>query len=336
MRTRIFLIIVIVAAGLVSEPLVASDTPSQKDAISSLETSISKTNIFELPSFVMKADVQVEHEGKIFDGKYLLLWNGPQQWREEISLPGYHDSLIGGKGMIWVLRPTDFTPLAEYNVHRALGFGSIAQGAESLSFVRSGISSKDVFKKTHERKEHGNRILCYEFENEQKQAREICQSTDTGIVSRGSSYVDSDFQAVGGKVFPRILILKDKDKTLAKVSITELTASAQFPPDAFAPPANISPQAGCMNPIPPRVVKRLPPEYPQSARSARIQGSVLTEVLVGTDGAPKIGKVVKSPNPELAAASLHAIREWRYEPAMCDGQAVAQETILQINYTLSF
>ena len=328
-------ILIIAAATLLPNFLISSDTPSQKEAIAQLESAISKTNIFELPSFVMRADIEIENNGKSFSGKYLLLWNGPQQWREEISLPGYHEIQVGGKGVISVFRNADFAPLGVYNLHRALGFGGAMQGIERPSFVQIGLGMKDVLKKTREHKEHGEKIRCFAFEDAQNKTSERCQNPTSGFIDRGVDYSDSDFQPLGGKMFPRVMSIKQDGKTVAKANITSLTLSPDFPLNIFTPPDKASQQPGCMNPDPPRLVKKVSPQYPQAAREARVEGSVMTIVSIGTDGVPKIVKVVESANRDLESASLSAIREWRYEPAMCGGQAVPQETVLQINYTLS-
>ena len=46
----------------------ASEPINQQEAIARLERAISKTNIFELPSFAMKADVEIEDHGKLVKG----------------------------------------------------------------------------------------------------------------------------------------------------------------------------------------------------------------------------------------------------------------------------
>jgi len=98
------------------QPVGASnDTSKQQEAIKKIEQAVAKTNIFELPSFQMKANVQIEAKGKLVDGSYQLLWNGPDQWREEIHFPGYTELQVGGKGTVWVQRSTDFYPLRIYN-----------------------------------------------------------------------------------------------------------------------------------------------------------------------------------------------------------------------------
>jgi len=71
---------------------------------------------------------------------------------------------------------------------------------------------------------------------------------------------------------------------VARVNITDFTTPAQFPPDSFNPPAGVSPQAGCMNPTAPKLIKKISlnirtsryefalrellPSTPESARTA--------------------------------------------------------------------
>src|SRR5882762_2353692 len=67
------------------QPMLASDDAArQQEAIKKIEQAVTHTNIFELSSFEMKANVQIATQGKLTDGTYQLLWNGPAQWREEI------------------------------------------------------------------------------------------------------------------------------------------------------------------------------------------------------------------------------------------------------------
>jgi hypothetical protein len=330
-------ILLTIVGILLSPPSNASDVSEQRDAIKKLEQVVSKTNIFDLPSFQMKAAVQIDNAGKLLDGSYRLLWNGREQWREEITFPGYTELQVGGKGIVWAQRSTDFVPLRIYQLHAALGFGSGAGEDEghSWSFVQLGLSPHDKIKKLHSRKEHGEKLTCAEIENELKSSYEICVNESTGMLFRGSSYADRDFQTVGAKVFPRFLGFVDKGKTVAKITVNELITSDQFPPDAFIPPTGVSGKPGCMNPTPYRRVKSVAPEYPSDARQQHLQGTVAVDVLIGTDAVPIIRKVVASPSASLERSSQNAIAGWRYEPASCEGKPVQVETVLRIIYILS-
>jgi Gram-negative bacterial TonB protein C-terminal len=317
--------------------LSASDAAKQQEAIARLEQAVSKTNIFELPSFAMRADVQVEDHGKSVKGTYELLWNGPDQWRERTSVPGYTEVQIGGRGTVWVRRSVDFIPVSIYTIHQALGFGSSVASPQSMSLVQLDLTPRDTITKTSKRKKHGEELTCFEIENEQKHSSEICVDDSSDTVARAPfMFADSNLQPVGAKVFPRLLTLHHGDEVVAKVNISELASPAQFPPDTFAPPSGVSPEAGCMNPSLPNLVKRQQPEYPPTARLQHHQGTVSFDALIGKDGVPRLRKLIESASPDLDASSQQALIQWRYDPAMCNGQPVEVETVLQVNYTLSY
>jgi hypothetical protein len=120
-------LILAATVALWSEPL-PDDAAKQQEGIKKIEQAVTHTNIFELPSFEMKASVQIATQGKLTDGTYQLLWNGPAQWREEIRFPGYTEVQVGGNGTVSIQRSTAFLPLRIYHLHAALGFGSGALG----------------------------------------------------------------------------------------------------------------------------------------------------------------------------------------------------------------
>ena len=160
-------------------------------------------------------------------------------------------------------------------------------------------------------------------------------SSDT-IARAPFMFADSNLQPAGAKIFPRRLILHHGAEVVAEVNISELASPAQFPPDTFTPPTGVSPEAGCMNPSPPRLVKRQQPEYPAAAREQRHQGTVSFDVLTGKDGVPPFRRLTESAGTDLDDSSKRALSRWRYDPAMCNGQPAEVETALQVNYALSY
>ena len=138
----------------------------------------------------------------------------------------------------------------------------------------------------------------------------------------------------GGKVYPRFLSFVEDGKAVATVTVSEFIAPAQFSPNSFTPPPGVLPIAGCMNPAPTHLIKRLTPQYPESARQRWIEGTVAVDAWIGLDGIPRIGDVVGHANPDLEHSSLSALKEWRFEPATCDGKPVEVETVLRVNYSL--
>jgi TonB family protein len=82
------------------------------------------------------------------------------------------------------------------------------------------------------------------------------------------------------------------------------------------------------------LVNRVEPEYPDAARRARIQGSVTLQTLIGADG--KVQRVTPvSGNPELTAAAITAVLQWRYKPYVMDGRKVPVRTQVSVTFMLA-
>jgi protein TonB len=76
------------------------------------------------------------------------------------------------------------------------------------------------------------------------------------------------------------------------------------------------------------------PVYPAGARAERIQGTVRVIATVRKDGT--VGEVkIAGGNPALTGAAVHAVRQWRFQPALLDGEPVQSETSIDIAFHLS-
>ena len=82
------------------------------------------------------------------------------------------------------------------------------------------------------------------------------------------------------------------------------------------------------------LIKRVQPAYPPLARQARIQGTVMLQAEISKDGSIENLRLI-SGHPMLAPAAIDAVRQWRYKPYMLNGEPVAVETTVMVNFTLS-
>jgi protein TonB len=83
----------------------------------------------------------------------------------------------------------------------------------------------------------------------------------------------------------------------------------------------------------PKVVSSVLPEYPEIARQARIEGAVMLQVRVGTDGRVHDVRVLRSAGV-FDEAAIEAARRWRFEPAKVNGKPVAVWVALPVRFTL--
>ena len=73
--------------------------------------------------------------------------------------------------------------------------------------------------------------------------------------------------------------------------------------------------------------------YPLLAQQMRVQGSVVLQALIGTDGVIENIRVLSGPSI-LAAAAQQAVRQWRFKPYLQDGQPVETQAKITVNFTI--
>ncbi|MGH9578998.1 MAG: energy transducer TonB, partial [Terriglobales bacterium] len=76
------------------------------------------------------------------------------------------------------------------------------------------------------------------------------------------------------------------------------------------------------------------PLYPQMARMARVQGSVVLQAVISKNGNIENLRVV-SGHPMLTQSALDAVRQWRYRPYLLNGEPVEVETQITVNFNLA-
>ena len=84
-----------------------------------------------------------------------------------------------------------------------------------------------------------------------------------------------------------------------------------------------------------RLITKVQPIYPASAKERGAQGSVLLHAIVSKDGRPLSMQVLNSQiDPELARAAVEAVSQWRYQPTLLNGEPVEIDTTIAVNFTL--
>jgi protein TonB len=81
------------------------------------------------------------------------------------------------------------------------------------------------------------------------------------------------------------------------------------------------------------MVLKVEPVYPLVAKQANIQGVVILEIVVGTDGSVQEARVFRS-IPLLDQAALDAVVQWKYQPTLLNGVPVEAISTVTVNFTL--
>jgi protein TonB len=82
------------------------------------------------------------------------------------------------------------------------------------------------------------------------------------------------------------------------------------------------------------LVNRVQPVYPPLARQTRICGTVKLHAIIGKNGAVEQLQVV-SGHPLLVQSALDAVRQWRYQPTLLNGEPVEVDTEIDVIFSLA-
>jgi periplasmic protein TonB len=83
-----------------------------------------------------------------------------------------------------------------------------------------------------------------------------------------------------------------------------------------------------------RIVNRVQPIYPPLARQTRISGTVRLHAIISKDGTIIQLEVING-HPLLQQAALDAVRQWRYQPTLLNGEPVEVDTTIDVIFSLN-
>jgi TonB family protein len=84
----------------------------------------------------------------------------------------------------------------------------------------------------------------------------------------------------------------------------------------------------------PMLVSKVEPEYSEEARLAKYQGSTLLSVEIGADGLARNIRVIRGLGLGLDQKAIEAVKQWRFQPGVADGQPVTTAAQIEVNFRL--
>ncbi len=106
----------------------------------------------------------------------------------------------------------------------------------------------------------------------------------------------------------------------------------------LAAPEPAKPAANATGPVrvggnvkPPKIISSTLPDYPSIARNAGVEGAVVIEVVIDKTGKVTGEHAISGPSM-LRPPALDAVRHWKYEPSLLDGQPISVEMLVTIQF----
>jgi TonB family protein len=172
--------------------------------------------------------------------------------------------------------------------------------------------------------------------------------TTAAVVSGPQEFRDSALKAAFGLTYEpgpsttllRVTVEYVRDRNSWGVRVVDRPVPSVVPSSSIQPEAGLTVRpepsgeyrVGGAFP-PPRRLKSAAPVYPEDALAAGIQGVVILELSIDTQGSVVDARVLRS-IPELDQAAIDAVEQWEYEPALLEGTAVPIVMTVTVNFTV--
>lgn len=116
--------------------------------------------------------------------------------------------------------------------------------------------------------------------------------------------------------------------------IAEIPRAEVVKPVVITPATPAKPTAISSGVLASKLLTRVLPQYPSTARLMRVSGVVRLIVVVGKDGHVENVRVIEG-HPMLRAAAVEAVKQWVYSPTYLSGQPVEVEAAIEVNFNLN-
>lgn len=85
---------------------------------------------------------------------------------------------------------------------------------------------------------------------------------------------------------------------------------------------------------PPKLIHKVEPAYTEEATKAKIEGTVLLTIEISPEGFAQNIHVAQGIDPGLDENAVRAVRGWRFQPGLKDGEPVTVAATIEINFRL--
>lgn len=281
------------------------------------------------PPFLLKANLRITYDdGSVTEGAYTEFWSSYSQWRKDLAFGDLHRTEITLGKENWTVgkvsavsdRVGDLGALFDFPLHNVWSPNKIRdKRIEGIAAVHC-IRTKEETGYAPE--------LCFD-----KAIGTLISSTvfDVHVKERmvGVTCVYRDYRQFGERLVPASYECIQDKKVKIEVTLVELTLRPEFARDVFTPPPDAKESSRCASRrTPPRAVHS---EEPHISKS---DGVVNIGVTVGKDGRPHALTIVRSLDASSDAEAVRAVRNWRFDPATCDGEPINSQIVVQIDMHL--
>jgi TonB family protein len=315
----------LVVMAMIVRPAAAQEPPTVQQLI---DTAHRVSDLGNLRPYTLTANVVVDNDDpKTRRTGRLTLYRDRGRTREELEMGGTREVRIVLRGKEYIVPPHGLLP--------ALTLTDIERSWDPGSFMASRFNG------VRPDKVEGADAWCLTRQsgpNSPASCFDAVKGVYLGYIpNQRMSHEFFDFTSVesGDKqiFYPRRAVILRDDFGRIEVNSIEIKPGAAKD-DLFTLPDSAIEIGRCGPEGVAKPIYAPEPEFPAGERAQKIQGVVYTSVIVDKEGKALSVQVLRAPTESLARQAVATINKWKFQPAMCGGQPVYQETSIQIDFHL--
>ena len=279
--------------------------------------------------FQLEADIRLQFTVPQ-DGHFTWKWAAKDLWVQEIQMGDYSEIRIRKTDNLYINRNAPFTPLQVIQLQDLVNVFSADADSEIKKVKHQavgGIESEcmEVRPRSGRPTSHAKTEVCINRATKDV----LSEDTRDGAEYRRKEF--TDYASFREHRYPGQLKLLVNGSAAVKVWVTSLQ-NASFEEGTFAPPPGSIVRRQCEHMSLPKPVKTPDPAYPRSAAQKRIGGTVTVALTVLPDGSVDDVHLVGSASREMDEITQQTVKMWRFKPAMCGNEPVAEDIHVQVNF----
>jgi TonB family protein len=318
-------------AGALAQDM-AQDVQKHADAMMRRARELSDIRSSTAPAFRLKATFSFTGEDlEPVEGTFTELWISNSQWRKETVVNDLRKIEIGGKNRKWVSNDGDKLPKDAARVAALMDifpppfenfeFDTIRDHGPDDSATACAITKPAGLEK---------KMTAFCFE---KQSGKLVVHISPEVFKSGAADYSCDygsFAPFGSYTFPRELACFMASHTRLRLKVVELSADPAVDAKMFTPPTDAIELGNCsVKPQPPKVISQPLNPY-QGIQDQR--GIAILSLIVDIHGKPQDIQVTQSAGKSIDRTAVRSVQEWKFKPATCDGEVMAVQISIEINF----
>ena len=290
-----------------------------------------------VPPTSVRAELQLlGAKDTLVQGDYDFEWLSPSQWKEVIRAGSYVRVRVGDSKGYWQKSSLNHQPNIIFDLDELLHIKGVLKIGPKQALTKPKKHEKDGVRESCSAiwlQGSVNRVLCFDEANGALISIEYPRFN--GLSPDISNIEFGAFNFVAGKLVPYEARAMRGRKVIASVKILEVSKISGENSGRFTIPENAEYWGHCDDMRNPELVEKVLPKYSPSARRNHEEGRVSLYAVIEADGSLSNITLLNQATPSLEAATLAAVRHWRYKPAACGQMPIRLETRITTEFRIS-